>query len=145
MNALMQMAIEYGRSGDGEGLRAVEDEIAQLRRQMASGNRSRGYQPFYSLPRYGPQGAPPVFLSPGQLYGAGGGQRPVPQVAYYGGDGYAERQGPNPATVARLQREEAEKQARIAKRRGTIPGNRIFTPPAFTPPHMLDPSQRIYA
>lgn len=120
MGALMQLALEYGKSGNGEGLKAVQDEIDGLRRQMATrGQRGgSGYQPFYNVPRYGQQGAPPVFLGANALTGGfGGGQRPVPQVEYYGDEEDSGQRGMTMATLARLQREHEAKQARLAKRR----------------------------
>lgn len=71
---LTQLAMQFGQSGDGEGLAAVQEEIADLRRAVADGGRrdQRGFDPYagyYDFPRYGQQGAAPIFLGANALTG----------------------------------------------------------------------------
>jgi hypothetical protein len=62
LDSLMQLAMEFGRSGDGERMEQVQNQIEQLRAQIGRGG--QGYQPMYNIPQYGPRGRPPVFLGP---------------------------------------------------------------------------------
>jgi hypothetical protein len=78
---LLQMALEYGRSGDGEGMAALQQEIDSLRNGMGQG----GYSPLYNVP--GPRGGVQfVDLFGGQTpvgnYLGGMQQRAPQQVAY---------------------------------------------------------------
>lgn len=72
---LINLATQYGQSGQGQGLDAVKDEIAGLRRDAA--NR---YQPMTQLPFYGPTSQGPQFVN---MFGNAGAS-PVPQFGDYG-------------------------------------------------------------
>jgi hypothetical protein len=76
---LMQLAEKFGQSGDGEGLRKVQNELANLRKSI---NRPRQYSTGQAQ-RYGPLGIGPIFLNGNPMQMAqsmfsgwgGGGQR----------------------------------------------------------------------
>jgi hypothetical protein len=113
----LQMAMQYGASGDGQGtVGTMTPQGGQFDQQ------GTGYEPLYGLPQYGAQGRGPMWLNGNPLqqaqamYGGGGGSDYQPP-AYYD-QGYDAP--PDPMAVdpvqARLAREAAAKQARIQQR-----------------------------
>lgn len=125
-NNLIQLAMKYGESGQGQGMAALQGQIEGLKQQLASGGRRR-YQPMNQLPMMpGPVGGAPVFLNTADFFGFGG-QRQVPQAApvqqqqaqpvdadYYYDDG---SQGLTPVQ-SRVMRERQAKVKRVASRKG---------------------------
>lgn len=66
---LVGLAMQYGRSGMGQGIDSVQDEV---RRQIQGLNRNQGYNPWRemnSLPSYGPTSPGPAFINPQAFYG----------------------------------------------------------------------------
>lgn len=135
-NNLIQLAMQYGRSGQGQGMDALKEEIAGLKRQVANKGR---YRPMTQLPMMpGPVGGAPIFLNSGSMgfptpgipsIGAttsnryptprGGGGAPQSEqeayLAYMNGEQFNGPTGLTPAQ-SRVMRERQAKTARLKER-----------------------------